>query len=76
VILTGVLRSAASPYGKVLDVNHITQSSSNPFETFKATIKHGAYISAKCPTSPWHMKTTWTYNNNTQNTISKTQPCT
>ena len=32
--------------------------------------------SAKCPTSPWHMKVVWTYNNKTKNTVSKTQPCT
>ncbi len=76
VLLTGVLKPATAPYGKVLDVDHITQAASFPLEEFKTTVKHGSYISAKCPTSPWHMKTTWTYNNNTTKTISKTQPCT
>ena len=76
VLLTGVLRPATAPYGKVLDVNHITQSASFPLEVFRTTIKHGSYIAAKCPTSPWHMKITWTYNNNTKKTVSKTQPCT
>jgi hypothetical protein len=76
VLLNGVLKNATAPYGKVLDVDHITQSASFPLEEFKTTIKHGSYIQAKCPTSPWHMKTTWTYNNNTTKTVSKTQPCT
>jgi hypothetical protein len=76
VLLTGVLRPATAPYGKVLDVNHITQSASFPLEVFRTTIKHGSYIAAKCPTTPWHMKITWTYNNNTKKTVSKTQPCT
>src|SRR5215212_8683399 len=34
VLLTGVLRDATSPYGKVLDVNHITQAASFPLEVF------------------------------------------
>jgi len=76
VLLTGVLKNATAPYGKVLDVDHITQAASFPLEEFKTTVKKGSYISAKCPTSPWHMKTTWTYNNNTTKTVSKTQPCT
>ena len=76
VLLNGVLKNATAPYGKVLDVDHITQSASFPLEEFKTTIAKGSYIQAKCPTSPWHMKTTWTYNNNTKKTVSKTQPCT
>ena len=76
VLLNGVLRGAAAPYGKVLDVNNITQSASFPLEEFKTTIKHGNYISAKCPASPWHMQTTWTYNDNTKKTVTRTQACT
>jgi hypothetical protein len=57
-------------------VDHITQAASFPLTEFKTTIQHGNYASAKCPTSPWHMKVVWTYNNNTKNTVSKTQPCT
>ena len=76
VLLNGVLRNATAPYGKVLDVDQITQSASFPLEQFKTTIKHGSYIQAKCPTSPWHMQTTWTYNNNTKKTVTKTQACT
>jgi hypothetical protein len=76
VLLNGVLKNATAPYGKVLDVDHITQAASFPLEVFKTTVKKGSFISAKCPTSPWHMKTTFTYNNNTTKTISKTQACT
>jgi len=78
VLLNGVLKPAASPYGKVLDVNHITQSAAFPLEVFKTTIKKGNYISARCNAADhlWRMKTTWTYNNNTKKTVSKTQPCT
>jgi hypothetical protein len=78
VLLNGVLRNAPAPYGKVLDVNKITQSASFPLEEFKTTIgkSTSTYIQAKCQPSPWHMKTTWTYNNNVSKTVSKTQPCT
>jgi len=78
VLLKGVLKPATAPYGKVLDVNHITQSASFPLEVFKTTISKGNYVSAKCAAADrlWRMKTTWTYNNNTKKTVSKTQPCT
>jgi hypothetical protein len=78
VLLNGVLKPAAAPYGKVLDVNHITQSAAFPLEVFKTTIKKGNYFSLRCNAADklWRMKTTWTYNNNTKRTVSKTQPCT
>jgi hypothetical protein len=78
VLLNGVLRNATAPYGKVLDVNKITQSASFPLQEFKTTIgkSTSTYIQAKCPATPWRMKTIWTYNDNTKKTVSKTQPCT
>jgi hypothetical protein len=78
ILLTGELKPATSPYGKVLDVNHITQAASFPLEVFKTTIKKGNYISARCAAADhlWRMKTTWTYNNGKSATVSKTQPCT
>jgi len=78
VLLKGVLRPAAAPYGKVLDVDHITQSAAFPLEVFKTTIKKGNYFSVRCNAADhlWRMKTTWTYNNNTKRTVSKTQQCT
>ena len=78
VLLTGVLKDASSPYGKVLDVNHITQSASFPLEIFKTTIKKGNYISARCKAAnkTWNMKVAWTYNNGAKRVVSKTQPCT
>ena len=78
VLLNGVLKPAAAPYGKVLDVNHITQSAAFPLEVFKTTIKKGNYITRRCNAADhlWRMKVTWTYNNNTKRTVSKTQPCT
>ena len=78
VLLNGVLKGASSPYGKVLDVNHITQAASFPLEVFKTTIHKGNYISTRCAASDktWRMKTTWTYNNNKSFTSAKTQKCT
>ena len=77
ILLTGVLKDASSPYGKVLDVNHITQSASFPLEIFKTTIKKGNYISARCKAAnkTWNMKVTWTYNNGAKRVVSRTQPC-
>ena len=77
ILLTGVLKGAQSPYGKVLDVNHITQSASFPLEVFKTTIKKGNYISARCAASnkTWNMKVAWTYNNGAKRTVKRTQPC-
>ena len=78
ILLTGVLKPASSPYGTVLDVDHITQSASFPLEVFKTTIKKGDYVSARCNASDktWRMQTTWTYNNNAKFTSKQTQPCT
>ena len=78
ILLNGVLRNATGLYGKVLDVNNITQSASFPLEEFKTTIgkSTSTYMQAKCPTTPWHTQVTWTYNDNTKKTVSKTQPCT
>lgn len=77
ILLTGVLKDAQSPYGQVLDVNHITQSASFPLEIFKTTIKKGNYISARCKAAnkTWNMKVIWTYNNNAKRTVKRTQPC-
>ena len=49
-----------------------------PLEEFKTTIgkSTSTYMQAKCPTTPWHTQVTWTYNDNTKKTVSKTQPCT
>ena len=66
ILLTGVLKPASGLYGKVLDVDHITQAATFPLTIFKTTIKKGNYISARCAATnkTWNMKTTWTYNNN------------
>ena len=78
ILLNGVLRNATGLYGKVLDVNNITQSAAFPLMEFKTTIgkSTSTYMQAKCPTTPWHTQVTWTYNDNTKKTVSKTQPCT
>jgi len=77
ILLTGVLKDASSPYGKVLDVNHITQAAAFPLEVFKTTIKKGNYISARCKAGnkTWNMKVVWTYNNSAKRTVKRTQPC-
>jgi hypothetical protein len=78
ILLTGVLKPATGLYGKVLDVNHITQAATFPLTIFKTTIKKGNYISARCAATnkTWNMKTTWTYNNGKSFTQAKTQKCT
>jgi hypothetical protein len=77
ILLTGVLKNADSPYGTVLDVNHITQAATFPLEVFKTTIKKGNYISARCKAAnkTWNTKVVWTYNNNAKRTVKRTQPC-
>ncbi len=77
ILLTGVLKGASSPYGKVLDVNHITQSAAFPLEVFKTKIKKGHYFSARCKAAnkTWNMKVVWTYNNGAKRTVKRTQPC-
>jgi hypothetical protein len=77
ILLTGVLKPASGLYGKVLDVNHITQAAAFPLTIFKTTIKKGNYISARCAAANklWNMKTTWTYNNNQTFTKTATQHC-
>ena len=78
VLLNGVLKPASGLYGKVLDVNNITQASQFPLTIFKTTIKKGNYVSARCAAAnkTWHMQTIWTYNDNTTKTVHKTQACT
>jgi hypothetical protein len=78
ILLTGVLKPASGLYGKVLDVDHITQAAAFPLTIFKTTIGKGSYISARCNATNklWNMQTTWTYNNNAKFTAKKTQPCT
>jgi len=78
VLLNGVFKPATGLYSKVLDVDHITQAASFPLTEFKTTVKHGSYASARCAAVDhlWHMQVTWTYNNATKKTVSKTQQCT
>lgn len=77
ILLTGVLKDASGKYGKVLDVNHITQAATFPLEVFKTKIKKGNYISARCKAKnkKWHMQTTWTYNNGAKHTEQQSQKC-
>jgi hypothetical protein len=77
ILLTGVLKDASGKYGKVLDVNHITQAAAFPLTIFKTKIKKGNYISARCKAKnkKWNMQTRWTYNDGTKNTVKKSQKC-
>jgi hypothetical protein len=78
ILLTGVLKGASGAYGKVLDVQHITQAATFPLEQFNTRIKRGNYISARCAAASktWHMQVTWTYNNGARQTVARTQKCT
>jgi hypothetical protein len=77
ILLTGVLKNGQSPYGKILDVDHITNAAAFPLEVFKTTIKKGNYISARCKAAnkTWNTKVVWTYNNNAKRTVKRTQAC-
>jgi hypothetical protein len=78
ILLSGEYKPAGGLYGKVLDVQHITQAATFPLTIYKTTVKRGNYASARCAASNhlWHMKVVWTYNNGTKGTVSKTQRCT
>jgi hypothetical protein len=77
ILLTGVLKDASGKYGKVLDVNHITQAATFPLQAFNTKIQKGSYISARCAAADklWHMQVTWTYNNGAKHTEAHTQSC-
>ena len=77
VLLVGVFKPASGKYGKVLDVNRITQASPFPLTVYTTTIKKGNYVSARCNAADktWHMQITWTYKSGQKNTIHKTQKC-
>jgi hypothetical protein len=77
VLLKGVLKGASGKYGKVLDVNKITQASPFPLMVFKTKIKKGNYFSARCKAKnkTWHMQVTWTYKSGQKKTVHKTQKC-
>ena len=77
VLLTGVLKNASGKYGKVLDVDHITQAAQFPLELFDTKIKKDKYFSARCKakSKKWKSKTKWTYNDGTTHTDSGTQKC-
>jgi hypothetical protein len=78
VLLNGVFRGATGKYGKVLDVNRITQASPFPLTRYITTVKKGKYASARCAAADhlWHMQITWTYKSGKKNTVHKTQRCT
>jgi hypothetical protein len=77
VLLKGVLKDASGKYGKVLDVNKITQASPFPLMIFATKIKKGNYFSARCKAKDktWHVKVTWTYDSGAKKTVHKTQKC-
>ena len=78
-VLNGVYKKAhAKKYGKVLDVNHITQATGGvPLVEYKTKVKHKDYSSARCKAKnqKWHMQIKWTYKDGTKTTVHKTQKC-
>jgi hypothetical protein len=78
VLLNGVFKPATGKYGKVLDVQKITQASPFPLTRYVTTVKKGNYASARCAAADhlWHMQITWTYKSGKKNTVHKTQKCT
>jgi hypothetical protein len=77
VLLKGVLKGASGKYGKVLDVNKITQASPFPLMVFATTIGKGNYFAARCRAAnkTWHMQVIWTYKSGATKTVHKTQQC-
>jgi hypothetical protein len=78
ILLTGEYKPASGLYGKVLDVQHITNAAAFPLTVYKTTVKKGNYASARCRAADhlWHMQVVWTYNNGKKSTVNKTQRCT
>jgi hypothetical protein len=78
ILLTGEYKPTTGTYGKILDVQHITQAATFPLTSYKTTVKKGNYASARCAAADhlWHMKVVWTYNNGKTASVSKTQRCT
>jgi len=77
VLLQGVLKPSTGLYGKVLDVDHITQASPFPLTVYTTTIKKGNFVSARCNATnkTWDMQIKWTYKSGKSSTIHKTQKC-
>jgi hypothetical protein len=77
VLLVGVFKPASGLYGKVLDVNNITQASPFPLTRYVTTVKKGNYASARCHAADktWHVQITWTYKSGKKTTVSRTQKC-
>ncbi len=78
ILLTGVYKKAHGKYGKVLDVNHISQATAGlPLVEYKTKIKKGNYASARCKAKnhKWNMKIKWNYKDGTQSTDKQTQKC-
>jgi hypothetical protein len=77
VLLTGVLKDASGKYGKVLDVDHITDAAAFPLMLYKTSIKHKNYMTARCKAKnkKWNMQTTWTYNDGSKSTVKDSQKC-
>ncbi len=78
ILLTGVLKNASGKYGKVLDVNHISQATAGlPLEIYNTTIKKGKYFSARCKAKnhKWNMQVKWDYKDGTATTVKQSQKC-
>jgi len=77
VLLKGVVKDASGKYGKVLDVDRITQASPFPLTIFKTKIDKDKYFSARCKAAnkTWNMQVTWTYKSGAKNTKQQTQKC-
>jgi len=75
VLLKGVLKDASGAYGKVLDVNHITQSASFPLEVFNTKIKKGKYVQGRCKSKTIHYEGTFTFSDAPAASATDQQKC-
>jgi hypothetical protein len=85
VLLPGVLVTSplGGDYGKQLNVNNIIQDPSHPNASpfplvdLAVSIQRGSYVNARCfdADRTWNMQTTFTYNDNTTQTLNSTESC-
>jgi hypothetical protein len=79
VILKGVIKPSplAGDFGKQVDFKHITSAAAFPLTDFRVHIRKGNYISARCHDGnhKWNMRTKFTYNNGTKETVRSARTC-
>jgi hypothetical protein len=79
VILKGIIKGSpiGGDFGRQVDFNHITSAAAFPLTDFQVGVQKGNYISARCHDGNhrWNLRTKFTYNNNTKQTVRSSKAC-